>query len=179
MLSDKFKIWATCKMLLKNKLWEGTREMNVVPGLHSTLISIPKFANADYITVFDKNKANIYGAKTTTITSLANPVIIAPRCTTTELWKLDLEAGTKATQNKIIIQPANKTANAIFDLPNNRQTIFYYHAMAGFPTKESFLDAVRAGNYAMWPGLTTAMISKHFPDSDKTQKGHMKGQARG
>jgi hypothetical protein len=39
-------------MLLKNKLQEGAKEMNVVPGLHSTLISIPKFANADYITVF-------------------------------------------------------------------------------------------------------------------------------
>ncbi len=60
MLPDKFKIRATRKMLLKNKLQEGAREMNVVPGLHSTLVSIPKFANADYITVFDKNKANIY-----------------------------------------------------------------------------------------------------------------------
>ncbi len=37
----------------------------------------------------------------------------------------------------------------------------------------------RAGNYAMWPGLTTTLISKHFPDSDETQKGHMKGQRKG
>jgi hypothetical protein len=78
MLPDKSEIWATCKMLLKKKLQEGAREMNVVPGLHSTLVSIPKFANADYIAVFDKNKANIYDAKTTTITSLADPVIVAP-----------------------------------------------------------------------------------------------------
>ncbi len=76
--APKSKIRATRKMLLKNKLREGVREMNVVPGLHSTLVSIPKFANADYIAVFDKNKANIYDAKTTTITSLADPVIVAP-----------------------------------------------------------------------------------------------------
>jgi hypothetical protein len=38
MLPDMSKIRATQKMLLKHKLWEGAREMNVVPGLHSTLV---------------------------------------------------------------------------------------------------------------------------------------------
>ncbi len=70
-------------------------------------------------------------------------------------------------------------ANAIFDLPNTRQSLMYFHAVAGFPVKETFLDAVRAGNYATWPGLTTALIAKHFPDSDETLKGHMKGQRKG
>jgi hypothetical protein len=46
----------------------------------------------------------------------------------------------------------------------------YFHAAADFPTKETFTNAVRAGNYATWPGLTTTLISKHFPDSDETQK---------
>jgi hypothetical protein len=55
----------------------------------------------------------------------------------------------------------------------------YLHVAAGFPVKETFLDAVRAGNYATWPGLTTTLIAKHFPDSDETQKGHMKGQRKG
>ncbi len=41
MLPDKSKIQATHKMLLKQRLWEGAREMNVVLGLHSTLVSIP------------------------------------------------------------------------------------------------------------------------------------------
>jgi hypothetical protein len=55
----------------------------------------------------------------------------------------------------------------------------YLHAAVGFPVKETFLDAVRAGNYATWPGLTTTLIAKHFPDLAKTQKGHMKGQRKG
>ena len=33
-------------------------------------------------------------------------------------------------------------ANAIFDLPNSRQSLKYFHAAGGFPTKESFTDAV-------------------------------------
>jgi hypothetical protein len=52
--------------------------MNVVLGLHSTLVRIPKMADADYIAVFDKYKATIYDATTTKITALANPVVIAP-----------------------------------------------------------------------------------------------------
>jgi hypothetical protein len=55
----------------------------------------------------------------------------------------------------------------------------YFYAAAGFPVKETFLDAVRAGNYARWPGLTTTLIAKHFLDLDETQKGHMKGQRKG
>jgi len=70
-------------------------------------------------------------------------------------------------------------ANAIFNLPNLRQSLMYFHAAVGFPTKESFTDAVRAGNYTTWPGLTTTLIAKHFPDSDETQKGNMKGQRKG
>jgi hypothetical protein len=54
----------------------------------------------------------------------------------------------------------------------------YFHASVGFPTKEAFTDAVRAGNYVMWPGLTTTLISKHFPNSNETQRGHMKGQRK-
>jgi hypothetical protein len=45
--------------------------------------------------------------------------------------------------------------------------------------KETFLDAIRAGNYATWSGLTTTLIAKHFPDLEETQKGHMKGQRKG
>jgi hypothetical protein len=49
----------------------------------------------------------------------------------------------------------------------------------GFPVKETFLNAVWAGNYATWPGLTIAALHKYFPDLDEMQKGHMKGQRQG
>jgi hypothetical protein len=70
-------------------------------------------------------------------------------------------------------------ANAIFDLPNNQRTVLYYHIAAGFPPKETFLDAVCTETYAMWPGLTAQLINKHFPNSDEAQKRHMKGQRQG
>ncbi len=47
MLLDKTKIKATTKMRLKHNLWPKTSKINIVPNLHSTLISVPKMADAD------------------------------------------------------------------------------------------------------------------------------------
>ena len=41
--------------------------MNAVPGRHTSLISIAKMADANYITVFTKEGANIYDGNTTRI----------------------------------------------------------------------------------------------------------------
>ncbi len=55
----------------------------------------------------------------------------------------------------------------------------YYHAAAGFPPKETFLDINCAGNYATWLGLMAQLINKHFPNSNERKKGHMKEQRQG
>ena len=59
MLPDKSKVRATHKMLLKHKIREGAREMNIVPGLHSTLVSVPKMVDKDYIMVFNKSQLKL------------------------------------------------------------------------------------------------------------------------
>ncbi len=48
----------------------------------------------------------------------------------------------------------------------------YYHAAAGFPTKPSWLKAIKNKQYASWPGLTWEAVNKHFPESEETLKGH-------
>ncbi len=168
-------------MRLKHNLRAGAGEMNIVPNLHSSLISVPKMAEHGYIAAFDKNKARIYDGTTTIIMASGDPIIIAPRCEDTGLWKMNLNLDYEILGRKSSDQfiAGVDVANAIFDLPNSRQLLMYFHATAGFPTKEPFTDAVRASNYAAWLGLTTTLISKHFPNSDETQKGHMKGQRKG
>jgi len=138
-------------------------------------------AEHGYIAVFDKKEATIYDGTMTKITTSGEPIIVAPCCDDTGLWRMNLDLDYKilgcVSSDQFIA--GVDVANAIFDLPNSWQSLMYFHAAPGFPTKESFTDAVRAGNYATWPGLTTTLISKHFPDSEKTQKGHMKGQRKG
>jgi hypothetical protein len=51
-------------------------------------------------------------------------------------------------ENDSNIGGVSEKASSIFELPSTCQTIMYHHALAGFPIKETFLDAIRAGNYA-------------------------------
>jgi hypothetical protein len=41
------------------------------------------------------------------------------------------------------------------------------------------LTAAQNGNLVTFPGLTVENISKHFPESDETVKGHMKQSKQG
>ena len=57
-----------------------------------------------------------------------------------------------------------------------KQSIRYLHATAGFPVESKWIKSIKAGNYVTWPELTAEAVHKHFPESDETQKGHMKQQ---
>jgi hypothetical protein len=72
-LPDKTKIKATNNMQLKHNLQLEASKMNIVPNLHSMLISVPKMADADYIAVFGKKLARIYDAMTTIVSATKKP----------------------------------------------------------------------------------------------------------
>ncbi len=85
MFPDKCTNKATKKVHLKHKLRPAAREMNIVPGLHSTLVSVPKLADAGYTTAFSKKGVTIYDDHTTTITANKPPLLEADRCNLTGL----------------------------------------------------------------------------------------------
>ena len=66
--------------------------------------------------------------------------------------------------------------NNVYNKPSTKESVCYLHAAAGFPVKESWIVAIKAGNYTTWPGLNIKVVNVYFPESDKTQKGHMKKQ---
>jgi hypothetical protein len=67
---------ATKKILLKHNLQIiAAQEMNIVPGLHLALVSVPKLTDAGYTTVLPKNSAANYNDNTTAITA-SNPPIL-------------------------------------------------------------------------------------------------------
>ena len=47
-----------------------------------------------------------------------------------------------------------------------------YDAAAGFPTKPTWLAAIENKHNASWVGLKASSVAKHFPESEKTWKGH-------
>ncbi len=144
MLPDKSTHQVTKKMLLKHKLREGAREISIVPGLHTTLISVPKLADANYVTIFDKNEAKIYDATITNISTTQPPVLTAPRCNDTGLWRIPLNPrkppdNTDSNQNP---NPPQDALNAVFELPSKRKTLLWHHAALGFPTEETLIAAI-------------------------------------
>jgi hypothetical protein len=178
MFPDRCTGKATKKMLLKHNLRLAAREMNIVPGLHSTLVSIPKLADAGYTTVFNKNNAAIYDDETTTFKASNPPIQESECCEHIGMWKLNLDPETTISNQEVPTAPL-KTLNVIFDLPSAHETFLWYHTSTGFPTKETFIDAIRKGNHATWPKLTITLTNCYFPDLDETIKGHLKGQRQG
>ncbi len=120
MFPDKRTNKETKKMRLKHKLHQAAREMSIVPGLHLTLVSIPKLADAGYTTVFSKKGAAIYNDHTTTVTADKPPILDADRCNLTGLWKLPLHLEGIAVNEE---RPHNKAIHVIFDLPSTSQNI--------------------------------------------------------
>ena len=48
----------------------------------------------------------------------------------------------------------------------------YLHGCCFSPTKSTFINAIKNGNFSTWPGLTENLISK-MPPSPNTAKGHL------
>ncbi len=60
----------------------------------------------------------------------------------------------------------------MYKLKTQPELVRYYHSAASFPTKPSWLKAIKNKQYASWPGLTWEAVNKHFPESEETLKGH-------
>jgi hypothetical protein len=144
----------------------AAREMNILPGLHSALVSVPKLADAGYTMVLAKDGAAIY------ITASNLPILESDWCQHAGMWRLNLDPKNQNTHSPDKQHVNPKTINVIFDLPSSGKTFLWYHASAGVPPKETFIDAICNRNYATWPKLMVTLINHYYPDSDKTVKGH-------
>ena len=59
---------ATEVKLLQHKVRDPARQLDIVPGIRTdSLISMAKFADADYMAVFDKDKVEIFDANNTKV----------------------------------------------------------------------------------------------------------------
>jgi hypothetical protein len=65
------------------------------------------------------------------------------------------------------------------DLPSIGALVGFYHACLGFPAKQTWLDAIKAGNCDSFDGLTYSNAARYCcPDADKTILGHLAQQCQ-
>jgi hypothetical protein len=62
------------------------------------------------------------------------------------------------------------------DLPSIDTLVGFYHACLGFPVKQTWLNAIKAGNCDTFKGLTYSNAARYCPDAKETIMGHLAQQ---
>ena len=177
---------------LKHNLRDEARRVHLVPGINSaTLLSTGELADAKYISIFDEEEVNIYDANNTKITTTRGSVLRGYRDRNAGVYRVPLVDNIQNVNTDTVIvnvppsrllqqhPPSYETVNSVYELRSQEEIIRFYHAAAGYPTKATWIKAVNRGYFASWPGLTAELIRKHFPESEETQKGHMRATRSG
>ena len=129
--------------------------------------------------ILDKTRVNVYDGWTVRII-ISDAAVLSGYKSKDGLLRIPLRNNMKVinknTVTIILDRPNPKDAiSHVFEQQSIKNTIAYYHAAAGFPTKETWIRAISTGNHNTWPGLNFKVASKHFLESKETQMGHMKG----
>ena len=66
-----------------------------------------------------------------------------------------------------------------YDLPSVEALIRYFHAVAGYPIRSTWLKAISAGNYSSWPGLTLTNATKYCLSATATIMGNLVQKIQG
>ena len=161
------------------------KDIHIVPSIeHDSLLSIAKFADANYVAIFDKDELNIYDANKTKVTVSRGAILRGWRCTETNLWRVPLIPHVVNNNTDTILcdrppteflpqrPPPTDAVFNVYELKTQPELVRYHHAAAGFPTKPTWLKAIKNKQFASWPGLTADAVIKHFPESEETYKGH-------
>ncbi len=76
---------------LQHDVRHPAKDVHIVPGIErDSLLSIPKFVNANYIAIFDKDKVNIYGANKTSTVVSSSAILRGWQCKQINLWQVPL-----------------------------------------------------------------------------------------
>jgi hypothetical protein len=152
-----------------NQLTTTSREASVLPGLKKSLTSVSKWVDEGYTTIFHpgENGVTVHRPGTLTLMFAEPPVLQGYKLCGAKLWTATIVGNKNEVSEQI---------NNVYNLPSTAESIKFPHAAAGYPVKDMWIAAINSGNYITWPGLTAKLVRRHFPESDETQKGHMKQQ---
>ena len=157
-------------------------QIHMVPGFKDNLLSTSKFVDAGHAWIFDQDDACVNDTENTKITTSRVAVMKRWRIPKEGVWRFPLLPSENAPafdshrspQEILRAQPSplpDKILN-VYDLKTKPELIRYYHAAAGFPTKPTWIKAIKNGHYKSWPGLDKTMAARCFLESVETWRGH-------
>jgi hypothetical protein len=141
----------------------------------TSLMSVGKTADDGTISIFTKDGVTVHKEQDVFITCKGEPLLIGIRdkygryC----IPLLQQKGQWQQRHPSKCVNKALQHANCVYNLPTTEQAIKWMHVVCGYPVKSTWIKAVKAGNFIGWPLLTEKNITKYYPESDKTHKGHM------
>lgn len=77
------------------------------------------------------------------------------------------------SKNKSLLKSSTQ-ANSVCEMKKKKDVVQLLSGAMWNPVPETWIQAIDAGFFATWPGLTSALVRKHLPPSIETTKGHMR-----
>eukprot|EP00804_Cyclotella_cryptica_P025147 CCRYP_013003-RA/>CCRYP_013003-RA protein AED:0.27 eAED:0.23 QI:0/0/0/1/1/1/3/0/671 len=160
------------------------RITHILPELQpNSLLSVKQLADNGYVTIFhphDKG-VTVHDENDIRLTSQRTALLQGWR-DAQGLWRVALKPSVTNVNTDTIAMDRPAPTEAVYnvyELPSTRELVAFLHASLGYPTKATLVEAARRGFLTSFPGLTVENINKFFPESDETQKGHMRQQRQG
>ena len=174
---------------------------HVMPSFPHTLVGLGPFADQDCKIVFTKTDVSVLdrhghcilkgwreaeGARLwrfplTAPPSVHLPPLVLPSSSdafddTNQECAVSYKVGHKLYPAYAARSPKTPFDPRSIDLPSVGALVGFYHACLGFPVKQTWLDAAKAGNFESFDGLTYSNIARYCPDADETILGHLAQQ---
>ena len=138
---------------------DPAKEVHIVPGVKNNLLSTSKFVDANYAWVFDNDEVSVYDKNNTEIKTTRAAVLKGWRSPSEKLWRIPLvKVGASVTEGAtdtiaVTMLPQeilrkspptipDKLYN-VYELCTKPELVRYLHAAAGFPTKATWLAAIK------------------------------------
>lgn len=141
----------------------------------TSLLSVGKVADDGNVSIFTREDVKVYKEHDVLITCKGEAILIGRRDERGR-YRIPLMQNRGKWQPRKPSKKAKQVlrqANSVYDLPSIEEAVKWMHAVCGYPVKSTWLKAIRAGNFMGWPLLTERNVSKYYPETEETPKGHM------
>ena len=154
-----------------DSLKPATREAFVIPELGmKALMSVKKLADNGYTTIFHPHQNGVTVHNDNDFELKVNkPAVL-------QGWRDEAGLWTVPFVDEQEINPGlnvEESALNVYELPTTKEVVRFLHGALGFLTQATLLASARKGSLITFPGMSPENITKHFPESDETPKGHM------
>ena len=157
------------------QLSDEAAEADTFDEFKTSLMSVGKTADDGNVSVFTKDDVKVYKEQDILITCKGAPILIGIRDERGR-YRIPLVQQHGQWQPRKPTRKARihlQQANHVYDLPSTEEAVKWMHDTCGYPVKSTWLKAIKAGNFLGWPVITERTVSKYYPKTTETPKGHM------